>query len=791
VAFTEEKKKSLLAKRHGKGADFVRAVKEIVEIFDSLKTENENNNTSGLTKNNVQQNPEKFVNNSSSLDTGGPEDCSDQVNDNKMEDHLAFSMDNSIISTPGPSAIKIGRCVVNSASAHDEPIEKLNLHNELHSPLHASSWSKKRQKEAHQKNSCTHGNNALPCSLKTSPCSELKTTEDADGLTDGANLPSVDLVSGDKQEDSARHNCIADEPNTCSISAGKDAALMHSSEGICSQFGASECRSDEKKSSIVTEKVQSTCTSDLSQTGIRDKELNLNETHDHPTSTTLTFKRKRRSASYHAKDPVTFGVTDMDSELQPKSNGNLVDSPNSSNEINKSDGDEHLPLVKRARVRMERPLLDSAAVDVPVDSHKRSELTKHADQCYTSGISVHGKDHSADELLPIVDASPEIDMSMPSEDQIPCKNKEYHPKVSALDVEAALPPSKRLHRALEAMSANVSETSTKLAEVSMETILNGCMVASSPNNSADILVKSPKSTKAKSPEVSFTAQYFDTPAAQEHIGLPDALNKEAVSTVSPVLENDVSDGLPKGKVSEEAHMGRDEVSQTAPTDRDEACGKVQMDNVSNPDLDTPAAQHHIALSDMLNKEAVSIITPVSENDVSDALSKGKISEEAHMDIDKVSETAPMDRDEASGKAQTGNDNDLDLFVHSKIDNNIDGKTHFCSLKSEKSVFVSHDQPSLVKATENDIIESISGHNNGFDKSIDDSPEPKNIDGTAEPTRQTNALISDTSGICNTEPCGETVLAEQMVNICDKAIASSLVSKVSCIHSDASTKTVQM
>jgi hypothetical protein len=791
VAFTEEKKKSLLAKRHGKGADFVRAVKEIVEIFDSLKTENENNNTSGLTKNNVQQNPEKIVNNSSSLDTGGPEDCSDQVNDNKMEDHLAFSMDNSIISTPGPSAIKIGRCVVNSASAHDEPIEKLNLHNELHSPLHASSWSKKRQKEAHQKNSCTHGNNALPCSLKTSPCSELKTTEDADGLTDGANLPSVDLVSGDKQEDSARHNCIADEPNTCSISAGKDAALMHSSEGICSQFGASECRSDEKKSSIVTEKVQSTCTSDLSQTGIRDKELNLNETHDHPTSTTLTFKRKRRSASYHAKDPVTFGVTDMDSELQPKSNGNLVDSPNSSNEINKSDGDEHLPLVKRARVRMERPLLDSAAVDVPVDSHKRSELTKHADQCYTSGISVHGKDHSADELLPIVDASPEIDMSMPSEDQIPCKNKEYHPKVSALDVEAALPPSKRLHRALEAMSANVSETSTKLAEVSMETILNGCMVASSPNNSADILVKSPKSTKAKSPEVSFTAQYFDTPAAQEHIGLPDALNKEAVSTVSPVLENDVSDGLPKGKVSEEAHMGRDEVSQTAPTDRDEACGKVQMDNVSNPDLDTPAAQHHIALSDMLNKEAVSIITPVSENDVSDALSKGKISEEAHMDIDKVSETAPMDRDEASGKAQTGNDNDLDLFVHSKIDNNIDGKTHFCSLKSEKSVFVSHDQPSLVKATENDIIESISGHNNGFDKSIDDSPEPKNIDGIAEPTRQTNALISDTSGICNTEPCGETVLAEQMVNICDKAIASSLVSKVSCIHSDASTKTVQM
>jgi hypothetical protein len=438
---------------------------------------------------------------------------------------------------------------------------------------------------------------------------------------------------------------------------------VHSSEGTCCQLGASEFRSDDEKLSIATEKVQSTCTSDLFQTGIEGKDVKLNETHDHPTRTTLTFKRKRRLTSNHANDPITFGVTDMDSELQPKSNGNLVDSPNSSNEINKSDGDEHLPLVKRARVRMERPLLDSAAVDEPVDSHNRTELTKHADQCYTSCIFVRGKDHSADELLTFIDASPEIDMSTPSEVQIPCKNKEYQPKVSALDVEAALPPSKRLHRALEAMSANVSEISTKLLEdtKSKETILNGCMVARSPNNSADILVKSPKSTNAKIPEVSFPAQYLDTPAAQEHIGLPDVLNKEAVSTATPVLGNDVSDGLPKGKVSEEAHMDRvseeaqmdrDKVSETALIDRDKASGKAQMDNGSNPDLDTPAAQQHIGLPDMLNKDAVSTVTPVSENDVSDGLMKGKVgeeahmdrvSEEAHMDIDNVSETAPMDR----------------------------------------------------------------------------------------------------------------------------------------------------
>ncbi|KAL0927364.1 hypothetical protein M5K25_001528 [Dendrobium thyrsiflorum] len=36
-AFTEEKKKSLLIKRQGKGADFVCAIEEIIDVYESLK----------------------------------------------------------------------------------------------------------------------------------------------------------------------------------------------------------------------------------------------------------------------------------------------------------------------------------------------------------------------------------------------------------------------------------------------------------------------------------------------------------------------------------------------------------------------------------------------------------------------------------------------------------------------------------------------------------------------------------------------------------------------------------
>ncbi|ONK68007.1 uncharacterized protein A4U43_C05F6220 [Asparagus officinalis] len=37
-AFTEEKKKSLLVKRQGKGADFVRAVDEIIDIYEKKQS---------------------------------------------------------------------------------------------------------------------------------------------------------------------------------------------------------------------------------------------------------------------------------------------------------------------------------------------------------------------------------------------------------------------------------------------------------------------------------------------------------------------------------------------------------------------------------------------------------------------------------------------------------------------------------------------------------------------------------------------------------------------------------
>uniref|UniRef100_A0ACD5YXQ3 Uncharacterized protein n=1 Tax=Avena sativa TaxID=4498 RepID=A0ACD5YXQ3_AVESA len=563
-AFTEEKKKSLLAKRHGKGADFVRAVKEIVEIFDSLKKKDIDNSSLAP------------ANNSSSLDTGGPEEGSDLANDNKLDGIPASSMDHSMASAPGSNiaALESEHCVVNSAP--DEP---------------ASSFSMNRQTNGQQLDSFTHGNLASARRPRSSLGVDHR-TRDSCGLN-GPNLPSVDMTPEDKQEgSSSRYNCIGDDKlNSDFLSAKKDVMLPNCSQGTSSQSGTSGNGNDEKNSSSAAN-VESTLNVEVCQT-VKDREDNLNEMQDLSTSTTVTFKRKRKPETNDVNNSVISMVPNMDEELQPKSSGNIPDSPISGNEVNKSDGDDHLPLVKRARVRMGRPQLEDSIGDEPDVSDNKTELAMPVDQCYKHDVSsvagndypadevppgtvpssevdlslASGKDHSADDVPPSIDPSPKVDLALASgEVQTACNNKECQSKVLALDEEAALPPSKRLHRALEAMSANAADTISNLPEVNKpnEFILkhSTASTASSPsNNSADALVKSPKFAPTNSPEICATAYSLDTSTDQKYISLPVIIDKDSTSSVSLELTNGGNHDLPKDRV----HTRVDDVCGKSPT----------------------------------------------------------------------------------------------------------------------------------------------------------------------------------------------------------------------------------
>ncbi|XP_044330702.1 protein HUA2-LIKE 2 isoform X2 [Triticum aestivum] len=704
-AFTEEKKKSLLVKRHGKGADFVKAVKEIVEIFDSMK--NEDNNKSGLAP----------ANNSSSLDTGGPEEGSDLANDNKLEGNPASSMDHSMASTPGSNiaALESEHCVVNSAP--DEP---------------ASSFSKKRRSNALQLSSCTHRDLTSPRRPRSSLGADHR-TRDSCG-PNGLNLPPVGMTTDDRQEGSSRRKCIGDDkPKSDLLSAMKDVMLFNCGRGTSSQSGASLNGNYENNSSSAAN-IESNLNVEVCQT-VMGKEDNLDGTQDLSTSTTVTFKRKRSPDTNDVNNSISSVVPNMDEELQPNSSGNLPDSPNSGNEVNKSDGDDHLPLVKRARVRMGRPQLEDSMVDELDISGNKIELAIPVDECYEHDPSsiagqdhpadpslalgndhsaeevlpgidpspevdpllapgndhlaeevlpgidpspkvdpllASGNDHLAEEVLPGIDPSPKVDLSASGEVQTACKDKEYQSKVLTLDGEAALPPSKRLHRALEAMSANAAETTSNPPEVNKpkDCILKPCTtsIGSSPfNKSADALVRSPRSATTKGPEICSTVLSIDTPTGLKCMSQP-ILNKDSPSSVSLELTNGGNHDLPKDK------------------------------------------------------------------------------------------------------------------VHTRDDDDICGNSPACSLESKEPAFVSKfDQLPMGKVSTNELPDPIG--NSGQDFS-------KNIDGSAYPLSHAKTVVSGANHDSNSEPQNKTVLAEPTVSVGDRTSASLLVTKVTCSQNVAGARTFE-
>jgi len=102
-----------------------------------------------------------------------------------------------------------------------------------------------------------------------------------------------------------------------------------------------------------------------------------------------------------------------------------------------------------------------------------------------------------------------------------------------LDVEAALPPSKRLHRALKAMSANAAEATDDSPEASsdMEIISNGC--TDSPK--ADLLHQ-PVHGNVGSPMRSACVQSSDSTAFHiEASGLSPGLASPSLAPQNPAV----------------------------------------------------------------------------------------------------------------------------------------------------------------------------------------------------------------------------------------------------------------
>lgn len=153
----------------------------------------------------------------------------------------------------------------------------------------------------------------------------------------------------------------------------------------------------------------------------------------------------------------------------------------------KDDGDEHLPLVKRARVRMGK---SSSVEELSSCSHTEEKTMIKATVSLSGQNSMDLKVEKnslagreslvASETLENV-LSTLKHCTQDTENRTESwRGRNEQSFGCSVDGEAALPPSKRLHRALEAMSANAAEDGKAFDEASpiLKTLFTGCCSSS-------------------------------------------------------------------------------------------------------------------------------------------------------------------------------------------------------------------------------------------------------------------------------------------------------------------------
>jgi hypothetical protein len=191
----------------------------------------------------------------------------------------------------------------------------------------------------------------------------------------------------------------------------------------------------------------------------------------------------------------------------------------------KEDGDEHLPLVKRARVRMgkQSSLEEEHNNFTRAEERRPNEVAFNAmeeDNSFFQPEERTSLEAGVNTLEPISSSSNCNSDIVAHRDSLvlrgifsnvsPSKNctpiqadksqllrvKEVQSFCSSADSESALPPSKRLHRALEAMSANATEGQAFIETSTVKTFIIGSSI-SSIRSASDMVTESKENSDSE------------------------------------------------------------------------------------------------------------------------------------------------------------------------------------------------------------------------------------------------------------------------------------------------------
>ncbi|KAG1371008.1 protein HUA2-LIKE 2 [Cocos nucifera] len=384
----------------------------------------------------------------------------------------------------------------NRNSAIDEPAERVSILDQLKQcPLATITTSrKKRLVDAPPQSFIAQKRLTSLQKSRSSSTGDTAEVKESDVLCNESDSAGDNATTDGVQEESMINKSAENMPCT----SGFHDVAMPVTTGLPKNGSREDTASDiaalrDEANNLNEEAVLDSGIIEVTENGCLKNEVRQNGQLDLPMKTVI-FKKKRKPNRKRASNSIECARLDKHTELQVDPSRSLSESPNSRGEItetdHKADGDKHLPLVKRARVRMGKPLAEEKQFDDLLGTNEKSEVSvtiNNCDKCSTcsspgnnclpNGTSLGVKEDS--------NSSPINDCSLPSgRDLMLWKSKRFPLKGFQLDVEAALPPSKRLHRALEAMSANSAGATDDCPKAPrpMEMMPNGCMVSPKTNS---------------------------------------------------------------------------------------------------------------------------------------------------------------------------------------------------------------------------------------------------------------------------------------------------------------------
>ncbi|XP_035551522.1 protein HUA2-LIKE 3 isoform X3 [Juglans regia] len=485
-AFTEEKKQSLLVKRQGRSADFLRAIQEIIDSYEKLKEQDQLNNFNSNDDLTPAKSRDSVDLSARHLGENDQKEASEATLNSELKTSYS-TIDKNEPSLPVEGTLDAtpNFDMLNKEALGEESADTAVV---TETPLLTTYYSKKRSSLSQPRSSVTQ---TKAQRSRSSSRLESRRSQSFMMACNGGGKNAGDIIANVIPDGSLRRNKRIRKSSDVSESDDVDSAAFVSNGSI--EGNSSEIATVDSDAFSLNEggTIESGCKLEHSDMVVEclDGDFKLSKALDLQIKAVFIKKKRKpnrkRVTNNTAGPPATL---DKDMGLEVLAQNASLNSQ-SYEKLNerclKEDGDEHLPLVKRARVRMGKSSsVEELSCCSQTEGRTMEELTVNRSE--QIGIAAKGENNNlADGDSCLVNGTLD-NVSSPSDRcnqllanrTLPWKVWNEQSFGCSVDGEAALPPSKRLHRALEAMSANAAEEGRVCNEASptLKTLDSGCYI---------------------------------------------------------------------------------------------------------------------------------------------------------------------------------------------------------------------------------------------------------------------------------------------------------------------------